>query len=333
MRVGIIGCGAIAARAHIPAFLKYGADIVALADIDLNRANRLAKRFNIPHVFSDYHELLATNVELVSICTPPQKHASMAIAAANAGKNILLEKPMAGSVEDAESIIHACKMNDVKLCMMHEYRFIPCIQEAKRRVASGRLGQIIAIAITAHPQFPMRWSDSEWLYEKWSLLDDVGVHYLDILAYLTHAVAKHVSVVARDTTGKLGFFDYIQATIELEGSCVAQLDLSWAAGSYELTSRVFGTAGRIDIDIRNDYLSELHGYVTPIDEIHATMHKSWRTVSNVLRRRYFRGALLYHELLIRDFLARISKDEDPPVGPEEGRVTIELMEQIKRAAD
>jgi predicted dehydrogenase len=96
---------------------------------------------------------------------------------------------------------------------------------------------------------------------------------------------------------------------------------------------VFGTAGRIDIDIRNDYLSELHGYVTPIDEIHATMHKSWRTVSNVLRRRYFRGALLYHELLIRDFLARISKDEDPPVGPEEGRVTIELMEQIKRAAD
>jgi predicted dehydrogenase len=332
LKVGIIGCGAIAARAHIPAFARAGAKIVAVADIELDRANRLAKKFNIPRVHSDYRELLSEDCELVSICTPPQTHASIAIDAAEAGKHILLEKPMATDLQDAEKIVSACKLNNIKLCMMHEYRFTPCVQEAKQRVSSGRLGEVLAVQMTAHPQFPMRWSDSAWLYEKWGMLDDVGVHYLDILSYLTEAAPRQARVVARDTTGKMGFFNYIQAVIELANSCVAYMDLSWVGGSFESSVRLFGTAGKIDMDVRNDHLAEYHGYITPLDEISATLRKSLRTTTRALTKRYFKGALIYHDVVIRSFLDSIARNQDPPVKPEEGKRVVEFLQLVKQAA-
>lgn len=333
MKVGVIGCGAIAARAHLPAFKRAGAEIVALSDVDLTRAIRLAKRFDVPHVYRDHHELLAGDIELVSVCTPPKTHATIAVDAARAGKHVLLEKPMATTLQDAERIIGECDSNKVKLCMMHEYRFIPSFMEAKRRVSRGRVGKVLSIQMTVHPQFPMKWSDAAWLYDKWALLDDIGVHYVDILNYLTEAEPRRVWVVARDTTGKMGFFNYIQAVIELANSCVAYLDLSWVTGSYEATVQLFGTAGRIDIDVRNDYLSESHGSLTPFDEISTTFRKSWRTFSRVASKKAFRYPLVYHDVVIRSFLDSLARNEEPPVGAEDGKRAVEFLEKIKQAAE
>jgi predicted dehydrogenase len=307
--------------------------VVAVADTDLLRARSVAEKFGIPQAYSDYRELLKGDVELVSVCTPPRTHASIVLDVIEARKHVLLEKPMATSVQDAEAIVHACEGSDVKLCMMHEYRFIPCVQEAKRRLTDGRLGNVLAVAMTAHPQFPLRWSDAAWLYDRWSMLDDVGVHYLDILGYLTEAAPKRVLAIARDASERMGFFNYVQAVIELDNSCVAYLDLSWVAGSFELTACLFGTAGKLDMDIRNNHLSEFHGFVTPLDEISATLSKSWRTAKGVVTGKYFSGALVYHDVVIRAFLDSIARNEDPPIGPQEGKRVIEFLELIKQAAD
>lgn len=332
MKVGIIGCGAIASRAHIPSYRRSGADVVAVCDINIERAKQLADRFNLSLVYSDYHELLESNVELVSICTPPQTHASIAIDAAKMGKHVLVEKPMATNLEDAERIVRECEANNTKLCVMHEYRFTPCIQEAKGRISRGRLGEILSLEMTAHATFPMRWSDSTWLYDRWGMLDDVGVHFLDILSFLTESYPKRVWTVARDITGKMGFFNYIQAIIELANSCVAYLDLSWIAGSYEWTVRAFGTAGKLDIDVRNNHLAELHGTITPLDEIGATLRKSSRTMNAVLTKRYFKGALAYYDIVIGSYLQSIARSEPPPVGPEDGKRVVQFLQAIKQAA-
>lgn len=305
---------------------------MAVADTDFLRAKRVAERFGIAQVYSDHRELLKGDAELVSVCTPPKTHASIVIDIAEARKHVLLEKPMATSLEDAEAIVRVCELNNVELCMMHEYRFIPCVQEAKRRITAGRLGNVLAIAMTAHPQFPLRWSDAGWLYDRWGMLDDVGAHYLDILSYLAEAAPKRVLAIARDTSERMGFFDYIQAVIELADSCVAYLDLSWVAGSFENAARLYGTAGKLDVDIRNNHLSEYHGYITPLDEIAATLSKSWRTATGAITGKYFTGPLMYHDVVIRAFLDSIARNEDPPVGPREGKRIVEFLELIKQAA-
>jgi len=329
MKIGIIGAGAIAERAHIPAFQRAGATIVAIADTDLARATRLAKKVGIPEVYSDFKQMLDEGLDVVSICTPPITHVSIALEAAKKCKNILLEKPMATNLSEAEHLAEICNSNKVKLCVVHQYRFIPCVQSARKRIVSGRIGNIISIQLTAHPQFPMRWSDSAWLYDKWSLLDDFGVHLFDVLSYLTDSSPLRISTFAHDSTGKMGFFDSIQVLIELGQSPVAFVDLSWISGSTETTVAVFGTAGRITLDLRNNSLTETHGYITPFDEMSATIGKSSRTILSALSRRYFKGTLLYHELLIRSFLRSISNDTSPPVGPLEGKKIVEFLEKTK----
>ena len=332
MKVGIVGCGAIASRAHVPAFVKAGANIVAVADMDLRRAQDFAKRFSIPAVYDDYRQLLRGDVELVSVCSPPETHAQIVIDAAEMGKHILVEKPMATNLEDAKRIVRACETKQVKLCVMHQYRFIPSVQEAKARVTDGRLGQVLSIQMVAHPQFPLRWSDAAWLYEKWSLLDDVGVHLLDVLSYLTGNGPRHVSAIARDTSGKMGFYDDIHVMIELTDSSVTFLDLSWVEGTTELTSQIFGTAGKIDLDLRQNFLRESHGYITPFDDLSSTMHKSWQTMASALTGTYFKGTLIYHDVVIRAFMDSIAQDAESPVGPREGEKVVEFLEAIKQAA-
>jgi UDP-N-acetylglucosamine 3-dehydrogenase len=331
MKVGIVGCGAIAARAHVPAFARAGANIVAVADTDLRRAQDFAKKFHIPAAYSDYRQLLDEDLELVSVCSPPETHARIAVDAANMGKQILVEKPMATNLDDAERIARSCETNQVKLCVMHQYRFIPSVQEAKRRLSVGRLGQVLSIQMVAHPQFPLRWSDSAWLYTKWSLLDDVGVHLLDVLSYLTQGRPRHVSAVARDTGGKMGFYDNIQVMIELVDSSVAFLDLSWVVGTTELSSQIFGSAGKLDLDMRQNYLGESHGYITPFDELSSTIRKSWKTMASALTKKYFRGTLIYHDVVIRSFIDSITRGKDSPVGPEEGKRIVEFLEVIKQS--
>lgn len=332
VKVGIIGCGAIAARAYVPGFRRAGAEIVAVADMDFARAKSFSSQHVIPKSFADHEKLLDLDIELVTICTPPETHASIALDCANKGKHILVEKPMATSLEDAQRMVHACEVNAVKLCVMHQYRFIPCVQDAKRRLSGGRLGEVLCAEMIAHPQFPLRWSDSKWLYEKWSLLDDYGVHMLDVVSFLADSPAKRVWVVPRDTTGKLGFFDAIEIMLELANSWVVYLDLSWVVGTYQITASLFGTAGKIDMDIRNNHLSETHGYVTPFDEIGSTLRKSWGEMSAVLTRKYFTGALVYHDIVIRSFLQALSTDGEPPVGPQDGLKIIDFLDKIKRAA-
>jgi len=245
---------------------------------------------------------------------------------------VLLEKPMATSLEDAERLARECSSSKVKVCIMHQYRLIPCIQEAKKTILRGSVGNVLAIQTTAHSEFPMKWSDASWLRDKWSLLDDIGVHYLDILNFFTEGHPRRAFVTARDVTGKMGFFNYIQAVIDLAGSCVAYFDLSWVTGSYEASAQLFGTSGKIDIDVRNDFLSESHGNPTPFDEISTTVRKARHTFGRVLSKEAFRGPLLYHDLLIRSFLESIARNQEPPVSAEEGKRTVEYMEMIKRAA-
>lgn len=142
--VGIIGAGTIA-RAHLQAYQAWPGEcqVVAVADVEPSRAQELAQAAGGARWYTDYRELLAQpDVDLVSICTPPYLHAPMAVDALAARKHVLVEKPMAASLEECDQMIAAAEAAGRVLSVVFQNRFRPDLWRAKALAASGLLGRL-----------------------------------------------------------------------------------------------------------------------------------------------------------------------------------------------
>ncbi len=135
LRVGLIGTGTIANSAHLPAIahLHEELELVAVADIRPEMAEKAAKEYGASAWYSDYRELLARpDIDFVDICTPEFLHREQVVAAAEAGKHIHCEKPMSSTVEEADAMIEAARRNGVKLMIGHSRRFTPSLPAHSR---------------------------------------------------------------------------------------------------------------------------------------------------------------------------------------------------------
>ena len=139
----IYGCGMISS-VHANSVLEIeDAELIGVADISYERASDFAKKYNV-RAFSDYSELLnSEEVDAVCICTPSGTHADLAIEALRAKKNVILEKPMAITVQDCDRIIAACEECGKRLMVISQLREKPDIIRAKEIIASGKLGKIV----------------------------------------------------------------------------------------------------------------------------------------------------------------------------------------------
>src|SRR3989441_5530492 len=134
----------IAQRSHAEAFqMVPEAEVVAVADVDLGRAQALADKYGVPQVFSSYEELLAqADVEAVSVALPVFVHAPATIAALEAGKHVLCEKPMARSGAEAQAMVDAAKKNGRKLAVYWRNRFGARAMKAQQLLDAGELGKV-----------------------------------------------------------------------------------------------------------------------------------------------------------------------------------------------
>jgi predicted dehydrogenase len=333
MKAGVIGCGAISQRAHLPAFKKLGVEVIAVADVDEKKACSCAKKFGIPHHFASFRELLGQDLDLVSICTPNKTHAEISIESARAGKNILVEKPMATSTRDADAIIQACEENGVKVCPVLNWRYIPCVIKAKRRIEDGRIGAIVSGHAVGHDFLPMAWSHGTWFYEKWGLLEDVGTHIIDIVNVLVKSQLISATTKARDFTHNMPCHSHIQSLLSYSNDAIVDLDLAWVTGTHEMTVKLLGTAGTIILDLRNDQIIETHGFTTPIEDLHNSISKLASVTWSVLKGEYFRGAILHHTQIIAEFVKSLETGGKPPITGEEARQVIETIEAIEKSEE
>jgi UDP-N-acetylglucosamine 3-dehydrogenase len=330
MNIGVIGCGMIAKKAHLPAYLSLeNAKIKAVSDINENAAKSCAKKFGAEKWFKDYNDLLKEDLDLVSVCTPIFTHAQITKDVAISGKNVLVEKPMATNLKEADEMIDVCKQNKVQLCIMHNFRFTPCLLDAKKRIVDGRIGRIVSLQATKYDLIPMSWSHSDWFYYKWGILEDVGIHMIDAINFLCDSELEDVKIIARDYTGNMDFFNHILSMMLFKNNASAFLDLSWVSGCNESSIKVQGTGGMLKIDVRNNHIQEIHGYSTPLEDIKSNSKKSFRTMNSALNKSYFKGAMLYHRQIINDFIFSISENREPPVSGFEGRKAIAVMDAIK----
>ncbi|MEM2293536.1 MAG: Gfo/Idh/MocA family oxidoreductase [Nitrososphaerota archaeon] len=144
--VGLVGCGAVA-HMHAQAFEKIRqAEIKAVVDKDERRAEQFAAKYKINKWYHTLSAMLeAEDIQVVNVLTNPQSHAELAIEAMNAGKHVLVEKPMCVTLKEAEAMVIASERNNVKLFPIEQVVFTPAVQRVLKFIASGKGGEITNI--------------------------------------------------------------------------------------------------------------------------------------------------------------------------------------------
>jgi len=144
LRIGVVGAGAVVVHGHVPSLQAIpGVQVTAICDTNLARAQEVAAKFHIPHVFADYRDLIALDeVDAITIAVPNVFHAPVAIAALEAGKHVLCEKPLATSVEDGEAMVAAAEKASRILAVNMSNRPRPEILMLRQMAQAGKFGNI-----------------------------------------------------------------------------------------------------------------------------------------------------------------------------------------------
>jgi predicted dehydrogenase len=204
LRVGIIGCGQVAGRRHLPALARIPQlKVVALADLDQARLDTLGREFDISQRYADYRALLRSpDVEAVGILANTSANLEIALAALERGKHCLIEKPVATSLNGFDRLLRAASESSAKVLVCYNMRWLRLFSQARRLVRDGHLGRVemVRSAFT-------HWRPSEastlWKRDRVSgggVLINEAVHHLDLWRYLLGAEFQSVTAISRSST-------------------------------------------------------------------------------------------------------------------------------------
>lgn len=334
MKYALIGCGRISPN-HIAAAIKNNLEIVAICDIvEANMRDKI-KKFELPesvHAYTDYKEMLQIEKpQLVAIATESGKHAGIAIDCINAGCNIIIEKPIALSLADADAIIKCAKENNVKVCACHQNRFNKSIKKIREAVEKGRFGKMFYG--TAH----IRWNRGYEYYSRASwrgtweqdggALMNQCIHNIDLLRWMMGDEIEEVVGM----TDKLNH-NYIEA----EDLGIALV--KFKNGSYgiiegttdvypqnlEETLYLFGEKGTVKAGGQSVNIIEEWRFSDMLDEPEAVKREFHENPPNI----YGYG----HTPLYADVIEAIEQDRKPYVDAEAGKRALELVLAIYKSA-
>jgi len=260
--VGIIGTGGIS-QAHAEGYRQMPAParLVAVADIAGGRAREAAEKWGVEHVCEDYRELLALEeVEAVSVCTYNQAHCAPTVAALEAGKHVLVEKPMAATTAEAWRMVQAARSSSRILMVEMKWRFMPELLAARQAIAQGDLGRIYyAEAIGwQHRGIPGRSFIRQETAGGGALMDN-GVYTLDAVLYMMgHPRPLAVSGTAANVFGHspdgswdpeaFSVEDFGTAYARLEGGITLFFAHAWAINFQDQWQmRVAGSRGGVEV--------------------------------------------------------------------------------------
>lgn len=289
VRIGLIGCGSIS-DSHLQAYAANPqVKLTAVCDLNEERARRTAKQYGIEGVHTDYRQLLADpNIDAVSICTWNNSHAEISIAALRAGKNVLCEKPLCKTVDEALAIRQAVEETGRVLQVGYVRRHAANIEVLKRFIDAGDLGELYYAKASLIRRLgnPGGWFADEERSGGGPLID-IGVHVIDLCWYLMGKPAP-VSV-SGNTYRKLGNrsnienFSYYQAAdfdpslntvedmanalIRFENGASLMVDVSFSLHARKDSAQiaVFGERGGAEIEPALSIVTEQHNTILNID--------------------------------------------------------------------
>jgi predicted dehydrogenase len=239
IRVGVVGAGIGAS--HIQAYRELPDHYVvdALCDIDSERAGRLASEYKIPRVVTAYEDLLACDLDLIDICTPSNLHFAQATLALAAGRHVVVEKPVAGSLAEVDALSEAERKSRKRVSPIFQYRFGNGLQSFLHLQAAGLVGKPYVATVETHWRRPASYYDNPWRgrfkSELGGCLVTHAIHAHDILTTIMGPIA---SVAARTSTAVNPIETEDCAALVLEMKSGALVTLSVTLGAEEEISRL-----------------------------------------------------------------------------------------------
>lgn len=252
----MVGCGSIgpthgAAIRQIP----QEAELVAVCDVIPDRAKAMAEKFGVSRVYNCYDQLLADkDIDIVCVCTPSGMHADMAIAAMEADKHAIVEKPMEVTLEACDRMIAAEDRTGKKLTIISQHRFDAATQQVKEAIQAGKLGKIVLADAYVKWWRTQEYYDSgdwrgTWKLDGGGALMNQGVHTVDVLQYLVGGVDRLWAQTRMMAHNRIEVEDTAVAAFSFTSGAIGSLTATTAAyKGLPVRIDVFGTEGSATIE-------------------------------------------------------------------------------------
>lgn len=323
-RVAVIGVGSMG-RNHARVYSELGeAQLLAVSDSSEETAARAGGQFGVK-AYTSYLEMLEKErPEAVSIAVPTALHKEVAMAALQAGAHLLIEKPIAATLEEGQAIIEEARRLDRRLMVGHIVRFNPAIQALKKKLQDGELGRIFQIFCRRAGPFPARIRDV-------GVVVDLAPHDVDIMRFLTGMDPKRLYAETEQRI-HTDHEDLIFALLRFPEGVTGALEINWLTPTKVREVLVLGERGLFRVD---DLVQDLYFF----ENAHAN-DELWlplRTIKGVSEGSSIRYALQRYEPLkaeLQAFLKAVGGEMPVPVSGEDGlaalRLALALVESGKK---
>ncbi|WP_145407627.1 Gfo/Idh/MocA family protein [Paenibacillus xylanexedens] len=331
LKVAIIGTGAIS-NAHIHSYLQFGerCEIVALCDLYPDKAEAKKSEFNLnAKIVSDYKELLHAGIDLISICLPPYEHAPIAVDFLNAGSHVLVEKPMASSLEECDLMIEAAQKSGKVLSVVAQNRFTNPIMKLKNMLDTGLAGAILHAQVDSfwwrgHCYYDLWWRGT-WEKEGGGCTLNHAVHHIDALLWMMgrpDQVQAFMSNVAHDNAE---VEDISIAMLRYPNGALGQITSSVVHHGEEQQFIFQGQHARISAPWKiTASSSRANGFPEKNVELEEQLQEAYDRLPNLP----YEG----HTAQIDNILTAIESGEPPLVDGTSGRSTLEMITAIYKSA-
>ena len=327
--IGVIGCGAVA-RLHAESILAAeNATLAGFADVRLESAEAFAKDYSA-RAYASVEELLADpSVDGVCICTPSGFHTNVALAALEAGKHILVEKPLAVTVEDCDRIIALAKEKRCVAGVISQFRFSSSVQSLRKMMQEKRLGQLITGELLMKYYRSQEYYDSSSWRGTWALdggsMMNQGIHGVDALLYL-FGPAESVCGYMDTKTHVMEAEDTSVAAVRFK--CGALVVIQSTTAAYKGAPRIIsivGTKGSVVITEDTIEKCDVEGVILePVVEENGTKNLGHQSPMSI--------SCEGHKFQIRDFADAILTGREPAVPLMESRRAVALIQGVYTSA-
>ena len=343
VKVGLVGAGYVSTyHARALRSLPF-VEIVGVADRDEHRAEALAAQFKIPKIYTSLEAMAEAEPEVIHVLTPPGSHAALALEAMEMGCHVFVEKPMAETAADCDSMIQCARARGLVLSVNHSARMDPIVLRALDMIRDGACGQVRGVdffrssdyqAYSGGPMIPPQFRNGSYPFQ------DLGVHGLYLLeAFLgpiRHADTRYYASGAGDANL---VFDEWRTLVETDNG-TGSMYISWNVRPIQNELVIHGTHGVMHVDCYLQILTLRKTYPAPkpVQRILGAGFNSLTTLTKVAANtvRFATKRLLpspgIHVSVVK-FHEALHKGEAPPVPAEEGRRVIALLEDVSRRAD
>lgn len=265
LKMGVISCSGMA-EGHMTAIEKNpNAKLIAVCDIDLEKAKKTAEKFKVEHVFQDYRDLLAMEeIDAVVLVTPDQLHREMVEASLKAGKHVLCEKPLALTREDLEAIVQAAAQSDRKFMVGQICRYTPGFKLAKELVERGEIGELTFVESEYAHDYTGIIEPGTWRADP--LRNGVvggGCHAVDLLRWIAGDPVRVTAYANRKAFPHLEYDDTTVAVMQFPNNVIGKVFVSIGCKrQYTMRTVLYGTKGTIIVDNTTPHMTVFKNELT-----------------------------------------------------------------------